>query len=118
MLRPASEKFAQMAGYRQMGLKYDDLLTEEHDIAQKALGRMSERDSYDRIYRLKRGHQLACIHQILPKSEWTKQEEDNRYLTPVIAELEAEAREREDFDSLKVVRVKSLKTPASVAAAH
>ncbi|OLL24321.1 Cytochrome b-c1 complex subunit 7 [Neolecta irregularis DAH-3] len=114
MLRPAAERFVQLSGYRQMGLKYDDLLMEEHSIAQKALGRLSERETYDRFYRLKRGHQLACVHQILPRNEWTKPEDDIRYLTPIIKELEAEAQEKADFDSVKVTKVKSIKSPASL----
>lgn len=34
-LKPLADKYAQLAGYRQHGLKYDDILIEENDVVQK-----------------------------------------------------------------------------------
>lgn len=34
-LRPVSNAYANSAGYRRLGLKYDDLLIEENETAQK-----------------------------------------------------------------------------------
>lgn len=69
-LRPVAERYANLAGYRKMGLKYDDILIEENGTVQKALTRLSERDSYDRAYRHRVAHQLAVEHQDLPKDKW------------------------------------------------
>lgn len=34
-LKPLADKYANLAGYRQHGLKYDDILIEENDVVQK-----------------------------------------------------------------------------------
>lgn len=69
--------------------------------------------------------QLSLTHQILPESEWTKFEEvcnselypstrrvsltvlqDTPYLSPLVDEIEAELKEREDLESMVVQRKK------------
>jgi len=35
MVKPMANAYARAAGYRQMGLKYDDLIREEDDTVQK-----------------------------------------------------------------------------------
>ena len=42
MVKRIADKYANICGYRQHGLKYDDLLCEENDTVQKVL----EQDSY------------------------------------------------------------------------
>ena len=34
-MKPISERYAQACGYRQIGLKYDDLIPEETEVVQK-----------------------------------------------------------------------------------
>jgi len=48
--------------------------------------------------------QLQCslAHQLLPKEQQTKPDEDIPYLSPIIKEIEAEARERADLESLSI----------------
>lgn len=41
-LRPVSNAYANSAGYRRLGLKYDDLLIEENETAQKVSERFGE----------------------------------------------------------------------------
>lgn len=48
------------------------------------------------------GSQCSLAHQLLPKNEWTKPEEDEAYLSPIIRAIEAERKEREDLDSLVI----------------
>ncbi|MBW0475604.1 hypothetical protein O181_015319 [Austropuccinia psidii MF-1] len=102
LLKPVASWYANLAGYRQFGLKYDDLIVEENPTMQKAISRLSEREQYDRSYRLRVAFQLSLLHKELPKSEWTKPEEDDRYLTPIIKEIEHENNERIAWDTAKV----------------
>ncbi|KAF2663810.1 hypothetical protein BT63DRAFT_430078 [Microthyrium microscopicum] len=92
------------AGYRALGLRADDLIPEENEVVQKALSRLSPQEHYDRVFRLRRGFQLSLAHHLLPPHEQTKPEEDICYLSPYIAEIEAENQEREDLDAVIVER--------------
>lgn len=42
---------------------------------QIALKRLSPKESYDRVYRLRRSIQCSYQHKLLPKDQWTKPEE-------------------------------------------
>ncbi|KAB8606237.1 hypothetical protein FH972_025867 [Carpinus fangiana] len=44
------------------------------------------------------------VQVILPEHEWTSYEEDTPYLSPLIDEIEAELKEREDLESMVVQR--------------
>jgi ubiquinol-cytochrome c reductase subunit 7 len=70
----------------------------------KALSRLSPKESYDRIYRIRRATQLSLQQKILPRAEWTKPEEDRLYLTPVLEQLYAEAKEKDALDTLTVAK--------------
>jgi ubiquinol-cytochrome c reductase subunit 7 len=82
----------------------DDLIVEENETVLKALHRLSPKESYDRIYRIRRATQLSLQHKLLPKSEWTKPEEDVPYLTPIIEQLHAEDKERKELDTVVVLK--------------
>lgn len=58
--------------------RYDDLLEEESEAVQIAIRRLSDKEAYDRVYRLRRSIQCSYQHKLLPKSEWTKPEEVNK----------------------------------------
>ncbi|POY76747.1 hypothetical protein BMF94_0339 [Rhodotorula taiwanensis] len=100
-LKPLAGKYANLAGYRAHGLKYDDILIEENATVQKALGRLNERDAYDRAYRLRVASMCAIAHEELPKHERVKAEEDVRYLKPYVEEIEQEQAERSAYDNAK-----------------
>ncbi|KLO18555.1 cytochrome bd ubiquinol oxidase [Schizopora paradoxa] len=102
LLKPISDWYAQASGYRQMGLKYDDLLLEERDDVQKAIGRLNERESYDRMYRFRVASQASVQHKDLPKEQWIKKEDDVRYLKPHVEEVWKEDMERAKWDSIQV----------------
>ncbi|KAF7547275.1 hypothetical protein G7Z17_g7849 [Cylindrodendrum hubeiense] len=104
LLKPAATWYVGAAGYRQLGLRYDDLLEEENDAAQKALKRISATESYERIYRIRRAVQCSYQHKLLPKEQWITTETDVRYLTPVIDGVKAEMAEKEELDSIAVIR--------------
>ncbi|PAV23727.1 cytochrome bd ubiquinol oxidase [Pyrrhoderma noxium] len=103
-IKPLANWYAQLAGYRQMGLKYDDLLIEEREDVQKALGRLTPRQAYDRIYRFRVASQASIMHRDLPKDKWVKPEEDIRYLKPHVEEVHKEDLERAKWDNIQVER--------------
>ncbi|UQC85605.1 ubiquinol-cytochrome C reductase complex 14kD subunit [Colletotrichum lupini] len=115
---PFSNWYANAAGHRKLGLRlrkttqklianfsfdcrFDDLIEEETDIVQKALKRLSPKESYDRVYRIRRAVQLSYQHKLLPKNEWTKPEEDYPYLGPIIQQIQAEEAERLAFETME-----------------
>ena len=79
-------------------------MPEENDTMQKALGRLTERDSYDRAFRIRTAVQCSATHHLLPESQWITEQEDTRYITPIANEVAKEASEKDEFDSLKVTR--------------
>ncbi|KAH6639771.1 cytochrome b-c1 complex subunit 7 [Boeremia exigua] len=103
-MKPLSNWYINAAGYRQLGLRADDLLPEENDVVHTALKRLSPQDAYDRVFRLRRAFQLSMSHQLLPKEEWTTNEQDFPYLTKYIEEIESEMAEREDLESMVITK--------------
>ncbi|KAI0303400.1 cytochrome b-c1 complex subunit 7 [Multifurca ochricompacta] len=103
-LKPIAIWYADLSGYRKVGLRYDDLLVEERPDVQRALTRLTPREAYDRAFRFKRASQISVLHKELPKSEWIKPEEDIRYLKPHVLEVVKEDQERRVWDTVNVVR--------------
>lgn len=104
IITPISKAFVAYAGYREMGLKFNDLLLEETPVMLKALSRLPADELYARTYRMITAHQLALSHQLLPANKAVKPEEDNHYLVPYILEAEKEAFERVELDNIEVVK--------------
>ncbi|KAJ6546478.1 ubiquinol-cytochrome-c reductase complex subunit 6 [Mycena vulgaris] len=103
---PLAHWYAGGSLYRQYGLLYDDLLIEERPEVQKALARLSPREAYDRAFRIKRASHADVLHVPLPQEQWTKPEEDVRYLLPHVLAVESEIKERTKWDTLTVERRK------------
>jgi len=103
---PIAQWYVEAAGYRKLGLRYEDLIPEENDTVQLALKRLPPKEAYDRVFRLRRAFQCSLSHQLLPVEERTKPEEDYAYLSPIIKEIEAEMKERADLESMTVERKK------------
>jgi len=101
-IKPIAGWYADTAGYRKYGFKYDDLLVEERDDVQRALTRLTPREKYDRAFRIKRASQASVLHAPLPKDQWTKPEEDVRYLRPHVVEVSREDAERQMWDTITV----------------
>merc|ERR1712130_879315 len=83
-MRPLSEWYFDNAGYRKLGLRADDL-----------------------VFRMRRAFQCSLSHQLLPKTEWTKTNDDYPYLSPIIREITAEQTEREDLESMIINKRKA-----------
>ncbi|KFH43908.1 Cytochrome b-c1 complex subunit-like protein [Hapsidospora chrysogenum ATCC 11550] len=103
MLMPVANWYANAAGYRQLGLRYDDLYEEEREAVQIALKRLSAKEAYERVYRIRRAAQCSYQHKLLPKNEWTTNETDVRYLSPIIRQVEAELAEKDALDAATVI---------------
>lgn len=99
---PIAHQFVKYSGYRQLGLRFDDLISEENDIAQTAIRRLPEKESYGRVFRIIRAHQAELTHHILEKDKWTTAEEDVPYLLPYLLEAEAAAREKVELENLEL----------------
>ncbi|KAK7190798.1 hypothetical protein DPSP01_006601 [Paraphaeosphaeria sporulosa] len=110
---PLAKWYGNAAGYRQLGLRADDILPEENDVVQLALKRLPPNEAYDRVFRIRRAFQCSVSHQLLPKNEWTKPEEDTPYLSKIIEEIEVEMSEREDLEAMVVQKRK-----ANASASH
>ncbi|KAM3427902.1 hypothetical protein NHJ13734_008816 [Beauveria thailandica] len=113
MLMPAASWYANAAGYRKLGLRFDDLLEEEREAVQIAIKRLSSQESYDRIYRIRRATQCSYQHKLLPKEDWTKPEDeteltsakqDTPHLRNLVAQVEAELAEKDALDSMTVLK--------------
>ncbi|MCJ1315332.1 Cytochrome b-c1 complex subunit 7 [Xylographa vitiligo] len=101
-MQPLSEWYKDAAGYRKLGLRADDLIPEESETVLLALKRLPPKEAYDRVFRLRRAFQCSLAHQLLPKNEHTRPEDDRLYLSPIIKEIEAEKQEREDLEVMTV----------------
>ncbi|XP_053571200.1 cytochrome b-c1 complex subunit 7 isoform X2 [Bombina bombina] len=75
----------------------DDTLYEDADVSE-ALKRLPPKVYDDRAFRIKRALDVTSRQQILPKEQWTKYEEDVRYLEPYLKEVVRERKEREEWD--------------------
>ncbi|XP_032817556.1 cytochrome b-c1 complex subunit 7 [Petromyzon marinus] len=81
------------AGFNKYGLMYEDTL-HENDIIKEAIRRLPENLYNERVFRMKRALDLSLKHQILPKDQWTKIENEKAYLSPYIQEIERELKEK------------------------
>lgn len=64
----------------------------------QGIARLTPREQLDRAWRFRRALHQDVLHRPLPKSEWTKPEEDVRYLTPFVQQVAAELDERAAYD--------------------
>ncbi|XP_030597171.1 cytochrome b-c1 complex subunit 7 [Archocentrus centrarchus] len=85
-----------LCGFNKLGLMRDDVLYEDSDV-KEAVRRLPENMYNDRTFRIKRALDLSMKHQILPEDQWTKYEEDVRYLTPYLEEVIHERKEKEEW---------------------
>lgn len=98
MMSSAFQKFAyNLSGFNKYGLMRDDLLFEDEDV-KEALKRLPTKKLDERNYRILRAVQLDIQKSILPKEQWTKLEEDELYLQPILQQVIKERKEREDWN--------------------
>lgn len=76
----------------------DDCLHETEDV-QEAIRRLPKQLYDERNYRIIRALHLSMTKTVLPKDQWTKYEEDFKYLEPYLKEVEAERAERNEWNT-------------------
>lgn len=70
----------------------------EYPDVKEAIRRLPRKLYDERNYRLIRAMQLSMTKTVLPKEEWTKYEEDVKYLEPYLDEVIREREEKEDWN--------------------
>ena len=96
-LSAMSNYYRRTVGYElsKYGLRYDDLLDETQNLdVQEALDRLPKEAREMRTQRLKRAMDLSMKHIYLDKETMEKQTPFDHYLSPVLAEVEAEKSEK------------------------
>lgn len=82
------------------GLLHDDCLYEHPDVAE-AVHRLPQKIKDERNFRIERAIHASMLHEYLPKDQWTKYEEDVRYLEPYIEDVRREHQEKFDYENNK-----------------
>lgn len=62
-------------GYRALGLRRDDIISEEFPIVRAAIQRLTEKEAFDRAFRLRRAIQLHISGDRLPLEEQISRED-------------------------------------------
>jgi len=83
--------------YNQLGLRHDDCLRETDEV-KEAVRRLPKYLQDERQWRSTRALYLSMRKEILPKEEWTKWEDDVRYLKPYLDEVNKEVREKREWN--------------------
>eukprot|EP01147_Barroeca_monosierra_P009130 gene9130-1429_t len=86
------------SGYRKYGLFAEDLIREEIPGVKEALSRLPQAEQDERYFRLKRAMQLSMQHKYLPKEQWTTDETEKQYLSPILRQVRQELNEKQEFD--------------------
>lgn len=76
----------------------DDCLYETEEV-KEALRRLPQNLYDERNYRIIRALHLSMTKTILPKDQWTKYEEDFKYLEPYLKEVEQEKAEKVEWNT-------------------
>ena len=58
-----------------VGLRRDDIISDEIDIVEEAIRRLPDKEAFDRTFRIRRAMQLQMLNSELPREEWTRIEE-------------------------------------------
>jgi len=83
--------------FNQLGLLQNDTLLETPDV-KEAIRRLPKHLQDERQWRITRALYLSMRKEILPKEEWTKWEDDVKYLKPYLDEVRKEIREQEEWN--------------------
>ena len=79
-----------------VGLMSDDTL-HETEAVKEAIRRLPDNLYDERMFRITRALHLSMKKEILPKSEWVTFENDVKYLTPFVEEVEKELQEKREW---------------------
>eukprot|EP00918_Siedleckia_nematoides_P082059 GHVU01179870.1.p1 GENE.GHVU01179870.1~~GHVU01179870.1.p1 ORF type:complete len:137 (+),score=7.33 GHVU01179870.1:48-413(+) len=82
-----------------IGLRRDDTLCETPDV-EEAINRMPKYLQDERAFRICRALDLSNKKIMLPREEWTKFEEDERYMLPYLEQVWKEQTEQSQWKRL------------------
>ncbi|UYV83205.1 UQCRB [Cordylochernes scorpioides] len=82
-----------------LGLLTHDALTDDyiHPLVDEAARRLPPEVKIERDFRRWRATQLSLQHEVLPKEQWVKYEDDVPYLAPYLEEVEKEWLEKANW---------------------
>jgi len=96
--RLALSKWAYSISYfNQLGLMQNDTLKETPEVTE-AIRRLPKHVQDERQFRITRAIYLSMRKEVLPKEEWSKWEDDVKYLRPYLEEVEKEFREYDEWN--------------------
>ena len=102
LISPIASGYQNLAGYRKLGLKYDDLFITENEAVKEAIKRLPEQELQARMYRQKRAMQASIMHkEQLSKSEQMTIQEDKFQLRDLVERVEREFEEKAKLDGAK-----------------
>lgn len=87
-----------LSGFNKYGLHHDDCYDEDNSDVKEAVRRLPAHLVDERNFRIVRAMQLSLQKIILPKEEWVKFEEDNKYLQQYLEEVIRERQEKEEWN--------------------
>ncbi|XP_060554227.1 uncharacterized protein LOC132715255 [Ruditapes philippinarum] len=87
------------SNFRKYGLMIDDMIRMDTDETKEAKSRLSTDLAAERQFRISRAMTLNASNQFLPKEEWMTPEKDVPYLRDLIREVQAEKRERLEYEA-------------------
>jgi ubiquinol-cytochrome c reductase subunit 7 len=91
-----------MARYQELGLVLDDIIHNEDPLVIEAINRLPNDVREARERRISRAVDLSVQQKILPRSQWTKVEDDVPYLRPYILWVYTEM---EEYDAELYTRI-------------
>jgi len=98
MMDTFSNWYIKASGYREYGLRSEDLIREELPGVKEALRRMPQEYLDERFFRIKRAMQASLLHAPLPKELHTPELEDTKTLVEMIKITQMELEEKKAFD--------------------
>ncbi|ODV92150.1 hypothetical protein CANCADRAFT_743 [Tortispora caseinolytica NRRL Y-17796] len=104
IFKPLARVYVRLSGYRNMGLRFHDIIIEETPEMQRAIHRLPSDEAYKRQFRQIRAHQCGITQHILPPNERITDATDIPYLKKNILQTEKEAAERLELDNIFVKR--------------
>lgn len=76
-------------------------MPEDHPLVQEAMSRLTEKEIFDRTFRMKRATELSFRHEELPLELQPRGESDVRYLRKHMVQILRENEEQKKYESEK-----------------
>lgn len=105
------EMYSNQMGYRQMGLRLDDLTPVENPMVQEALRRLTPQQYQERTFRIRRAFGLSLKKITLEDGEWDAKDvprflnQDVPYLKPLLRKVEEELETTMHYDDLTMAQI-------------